>query len=421
MVLPSIISVIPPTVCLVLALYISVQGWKDRGIKIFVLLLLALTAYGVVQVIIQNQQDINDVAYLVRIRTAFWGLIAPLSYHTIIALLNEKMKFRMFVLICLYLFGIALIILSLTGSTIYKDYFLGKWGWGSVPDPSNWFFIVLFIYLLTVVLLHLAALLSTRQQTENYRIHKLAHAILINSIWGGVFTIVPYFILSWIKMPAEIFLAYAGNIAVFLQVFAIQKYQPEKFSISNTLSKLILLMPAETLLLNPDKKVICINKDKILFNGFTRKDLEGAGYEKIFADVSLIDEEIEKVKMYPNYSASFETGCNTKNGKIINGNISISGLRNEFKDITAFFAVFNKLSDNTRLLEFLQISYELSNREKEIAALLLRNFSNTQICDSLFISFNTVKTHTRNIYQKTGTTNRKEFIKLCANLVEKCK
>jgi DNA-binding CsgD family transcriptional regulator len=416
MVLPSIISVIPPTVCLVLALYISVQGWKDRGIKVFVFLLFALTAYGVVQVIIQNQQDVNDVARLVRFRTAFWGLIAPLSYHTIIALLNEKMKFRMFVLICLYLFGIALIILSLTGCTIYKDYYHGDWGWGSVPDPGNWFFIALFIYLVTGVLALLGTLFSTRQQTENYRIHKLANAILINSIWGGVFTIVPYFILSWFKMPAEIFLAYAGNIAVFLQVFAIQKYHPDKLSAGRLLSGLTPLLPADALMITTEKKISWISLHKLLINGFTCKDLEGADYKKLFTDTSLLDKEMNKLKLNANYSASFETECRTCTGNNIRLNVNMTALRNEFNDVISFLVIFSKQVDDRNHLQYLQTSYQLSVREKEIAALLLNELSNNQICDKLFISLNTVKTHTRSIYQKTNTTNRKEFKDLCRNL-----
>jgi DNA-binding CsgD family transcriptional regulator len=69
-----------------------------------------------------------------------------------------------------------------------------------------------------------------------------------------------------------------------------------------------------------------------------------------------------------------------------------------------------------KLLDCLQKSFELSNREKEVAALLLSDYSNTQICDRLFISLNTVKTHTRNIYQKTNTANRTEFKNFCRNL-----
>ena len=97
--------------------------------------------------------------------------------------------------------------------------------------------------------------------------------------------------------------------------------------------------------------------------------------------------------------------------------ISISGLRNEFNDVIAFFIVFNKLADNTNLLNFLQTSFALSLREKEIASLLLQEYSNMQICDSLFISLNTVKTHTRNIYSKTNTANRKEFNAFCRKMI----
>ena len=44
----------------------------------------------------------------------------------------------------------------------------------------------------------------------------------------------------------------------------------------------------------------------------------------------------------------------------------------------------------------------LSEREKQIADLILAELSSTQIAERLFISFNTVETHRKHIYQKLG-------------------
>lgn len=415
---PSIISVIPPTVCLVLAIYISFQGWNDRGIKVFVLLLLALAAYGVFQVIIQTRHDINEIAYLTRYRTALWGLVVPLSYHTVVALMKEKSKKWLVVLVYLYTSGIALMVLSFSGYTIYKEYYLIYWGWDAVMNPGSWFFWAFHSYLVTGMIAFVITLVAIRQQTENYRTQKLAHAILINFIWGGAFTILPYCILSWYKIPSEILLAYLGNVAMFLIAFAIQKYHPEKISTGRMLSNLTPLLPTEGLMITPEKKVLCLSRDNLRFNGFTQKDLEGAGYEKLFVNSDFVDEKMEKIRKNPNYSASFETECNTRNGDIVSLKINISGLRNQFNDVIAYLLVFNKIVDNSNLLEYLQVSYELSDREKEVAELLLNDSSNSEISDRLFISLNTVKTHARNIYKKTNTTNRTELKKFCRNLAK---
>lgn len=46
----------------------------------------------------------------------------------------------------------------------------------------------------------------------------------------------------------------------------------------------------------------------------------------------------------------------------------------------------------------------LTDRETEIASLILDELSSTQIAERLFISFNTVETHRKRIYQKLGVT-----------------
>lgn len=51
----------------------------------------------------------------------------------------------------------------------------------------------------------------------------------------------------------------------------------------------------------------------------------------------------------------------------------------------------------------------LTQREKEVAALVIAGKSNKEICSELFIEHNTLKTHIRNIYKKADCTNRNEF------------
>jgi DNA-binding CsgD family transcriptional regulator len=56
--------------------------------------------------------------------------------------------------------------------------------------------------------------------------------------------------------------------------------------------------------------------------------------------------------------------------------------------------------------------YNLSNRETEVLALLVKGRSSTYICDELYISQNTVSTHIKRIYQKTGAHSKQEVINL---------
>jgi DNA-binding CsgD family transcriptional regulator len=54
--------------------------------------------------------------------------------------------------------------------------------------------------------------------------------------------------------------------------------------------------------------------------------------------------------------------------------------------------------------------YQVSNREREIMELILQGKSNKEIEDVLFISYNTVKNHIYNLYQKLGVKSRGQLI-----------
>jgi DNA-binding CsgD family transcriptional regulator len=81
--------------------------------------------------------------------------------------------------------------------------------------------------------------------------------------------------------------------------------------------------------------------------------------------------------------------------------------------LNKFFARdFMKLSPNENL-QFLDVAlqnYQISNREREIMELILQGKSNKEIEDVLFISYNTVKNHIYNMYQKLGVKSRGQLI-----------
>lgn len=56
-------------------------------------------------------------------------------------------------------------------------------------------------------------------------------------------------------------------------------------------------------------------------------------------------------------------------------------------------------------------SLGLTQRESEVSILIAKDLNNKQIIEELNISSSTLKTHINNIFRKTNTSNRKEFIK----------
>jgi DNA-binding CsgD family transcriptional regulator len=76
---------------------------------------------------------------------------------------------------------------------------------------------------------------------------------------------------------------------------------------------------------------------------------------------------------------------------------------------------FSSLSDSesfeTKITEIVRY-YELTEREADVLLRLYKGYSNKKIAAELFISLNTVKYHTRNIYQKLNIGNKNEVISL---------
>ncbi len=60
-------------------------------------------------------------------------------------------------------------------------------------------------------------------------------------------------------------------------------------------------------------------------------------------------------------------------------------------------------------------NYDLSTREYAVLSLLVKDLSNREIADQLFISENTVRFHVSNLLKKTNCQNRKEIINLYNN------
>ena len=72
--------------------------------------------------------------------------------------------------------------------------------------------------------------------------------------------------------------------------------------------------------------------------------------------------------------------------------------------------------EQTRLIGAFRITEKLTEREGEIAALLIKGKTYRMIASELCVSENTVKTHVKNIYSKAGVQSRTELMNLLLNI-----
>lgn len=64
----------------------------------------------------------------------------------------------------------------------------------------------------------------------------------------------------------------------------------------------------------------------------------------------------------------------------------------------------------------LPLEMELSPREVEVLKLIAAGHSNQEIADKLYLSLNTIKSHTNNIYSKLGVSRRTQAIESARKL-----
>jgi len=134
-----------------------------------------------------------------------------------------------------------------------------------------------------------------------------------------------------------------------------------------------------------------LGKDKLAQDLFI-KSLE-LSQNNDFISPYAYEYEIEIIKILIN---------DTLNKKDININI-----KNFIKKIN--IAIQNRETEiNKRLTLF-------SPKEKQVISLLLKKFSNEQICKELNLSINTIKSHIKHIYKKLNIKTRKELINLNLN------
>lgn len=86
------------------------------------------------------------------------------------------------------------------------------------------------------------------------------------------------------------------------------------------------------------------------------------------------------------------------------------------EETLAAVAVFNTQSGNTYAWEALNALYGLTRKETAVVNGLLQGLSPEEYCSANFVTANTVRTHLKSIYRKTGTNRQSEVVRLFASM-----
>jgi DNA-binding CsgD family transcriptional regulator len=99
----------------------------------------------------------------------------------------------------------------------------------------------------------------------------------------------------------------------------------------------------------------------------------------------------------------------TEGGKKFRIECSLIWKADQINSVPNFMVTLSDLSDEQKLETTFQTRFQLSRRELDIIYYLIRGLSDNEIGEKLYISRQTVHTHTKNIYKKLGAKSRIEL------------
>ena len=86
------------------------------------------------------------------------------------------------------------------------------------------------------------------------------------------------------------------------------------------------------------------------------------------------------------------------------------------KEIEGIHEIFPADESQQKIVDKPSIHYSLTNREHDILEFLKLRLSNKEIAQKLFLSPETIKKHTKNIYQKLNVSSRQEAVEKASHL-----
>lgn len=99
----------------------------------------------------------------------------------------------------------------------------------------------------------------------------------------------------------------------------------------------------------------------------------------------------------------------TESGQKFRIECSLIWKNDQINSTPSFMVTLSDLTDEKKLETTFQTRFQLSRRELDIICYLIRGLSDNEIGEKLYISRQTVHTHTKNIYKKLGAKSRIEL------------
>ena len=388
---------------MIYVLYLDRRSWTNRLLAI-VLLIDIITNLSAYFFLITN--DFHAVQFSSGLIKPVWTLIFPVYTHFLFTITEHQILKKRWPILLLYAFNIP----NFIAPVLYKSNALFLWGWSTQGFHNSFFLWYIRISPFFYAAVSAYALLTSQKATANYRIQKQTSLILRSFYATAILVFLPWqFSVIFDKESFPLWENFASMIVLSTNVYGISRYRLQSLKTSRILSDMIENASEFILMLSIEGFIFSVNKNVAGFWGYKKHELEGNSISTILLDDAELNAELKKMQIRPSYSPRVDLTVRAQNNHYITVKTGVHAIRNQFDEVIGYYLIFYGLSNEMQQFDQLQINYDLTAREKEIALLLTKGMSNQEIADTLFISLATVKTHTHNIYRKTATKNKSEL------------
>lgn len=351
----ALISLLASGICFFLGNFIYYKNPENRLNRLVVILcilaaFLAFTEFGY-----RQAETMATAEFWLKLST-LWPFVPALLIN-ISLVFTEKTKFLKHKLTYFIIYAPALIISAVGMATnlLIINAVPEYWGWTYNIYPYTSFFVIMSIWTIFGAFFAASLLLNYYYKSKGYLERKQAKYIFIGIVTPMIFSLTTDLILPFMSVKVPEFTMTSITCGLIFIAYGIWKYRFPVLTPAMAADKIIATMSNFLIILNPQKKILLINKSALKLLGYTEEELANKHSEFIFKTGKQDDELFQNIDE-TGVVKTFESTLRTKNKEIVPVLMSVSPIKISDHDPSGLMCIGSDLRKEKKIEKALEES-----------------------------------------------------------------
>ncbi len=348
--------------------------------------------------------SVEEVFFWLKVSTPGFTFLHVFTLHFVLKLTDTSRKIPHFVCLLIYVPSLFFTWYGFTHPFVFNDFMLTNGYWIGIPmlgSPVFLFFMLQYLayYIVSAVLLFVWIRKNTSVRIKRQGI------VMMFSILSTIliYNVEPFVLPLFTGYKTLVISVNAGIIWVAGFWIAILRYSLFTWDQYRILHEIFNALEGAAFLLDKNMKIIAANRNLANIVKLRVQELKGQNIKEFIDSV----DGIETARNTDKPTVYF-CRITSHTGSSHSFRFSISPMHDRYEDFYGYLVMGSEIF----ALELFQERYKLSSREMELLHDITNGLSGKNIAEKNNITLNTVKSHMTHIYNKTGTNNRMELLKL---------